>query len=182
MQSILKKCTIPVLLISCIFTAGAQALPHQDASPATALAQAPVIVTAPTRSSEDWNRLRELAHQEEINVWSSRNRHVRCFFSGATESFLFCEPRYPYEGSSEYRFDRADVDKVRLEQGGRNFRRTIGVSALAGVVTGAAATDGADRVLGALAGGLAGTLQASSSPGQLRCLHLGIWFTSVRAR
>ncbi len=31
MQSILKKCTIPVLLISCIFTAGAQALPHQDA-------------------------------------------------------------------------------------------------------------------------------------------------------
>ena len=139
MQSVLMNCTIPVLVISCIFTAGAQTLPRQDVSQPTTFAQTPVTVSAPTRSSEDWNRLRGLAHEEEINVWSSRNRHVRCLFSGATESFLFCEPRYPYEGSSEYRFDRADVDKVRLEQGGRNFRRTIGVSALAGVVTGAAA-------------------------------------------
>jgi hypothetical protein len=159
MRSASTNCTLPVLLMSCIFTAGAQSLPQQDVSQATPQAQSPVLVTAPTRSSEDWNRLRALAHQEEINVWASRNRHVRCLFSGATENYLFCEPLYSYRGGGEYRFDRADVEKVRLEQGERNFKRTIAVSAGVGAITMAAATNtsnGGDRLLGALAGGLAG--------------------------
>jgi len=157
MQSASMNCTISILLFSCVCTAGAQSLPDQSGSQATTPAPAPAIVTAPTRSSEDWNRLRELVHQEEINVWASHNRHVRCLFSGATEDFLFCEPRYPYGGRSEYRFDRADVDKVRLEQGERNFKGTIAVTAGAGAVTGAALPgNGTERIIGALAGGLAG--------------------------
>ncbi|WP_348262721.1 hypothetical protein P8935_23390 [Telmatobacter sp. DSM 110680] len=161
MRSASTNCTIPVLLMFYIFTAAAQSLPQQDVSQATPQAQSPASATAPTHSSEDWNRLRGLVHQEEINVWASRNRHVRCLFSGATENYLFCEPLYSYRGNGEFRFDRADVDKVRLEQGERNFKRTIAVSAGVGAVTMAAATNtsnGGDRLLGALAGGLAGSL------------------------
>jgi hypothetical protein len=161
MRSASTNCIIRVLLMSCTFTAGAQSLPHQDVAQATTQAQNPALVTAPARSSEDWNHLRELAHQEEINVWASRNRHIRCLFSGVTENYLFCESLYAYRGNSEFRFDRADVDKVRLEQGERNFKRTIAVSAVAGAITMAAATNtsnGGDRFLGALEGGLAGSL------------------------
>lgn len=174
MQCILRNCTIP-LLILCALTTRAQSLPHPDASQATDSAQAPVLLTAPTRSSDDWNRLRELAHQEEINVWASRNRHVRCLFSGATDDYLFCEPRYPYQGSGEYRFDRADVDKVRLEQGERNFKRTIELSALAGAGTGAAlpSSNSGDRVLGALAGGLAGAFAGIIIAGPVALLTPG---------
>ncbi len=149
---------VSILLISgCLITRG-QGLPASATPP-----QAPAVAATPNGTppsgSEDWNRLRGLVHEEEINVWASHNRHVRCLFTGATENLLFCEPRYPYQGSSEYRFDRADVDKVRLEQGERNFKRTIGVAALGGAITVAAATNtsnGGDRLLGALAGGLAG--------------------------
>ena len=161
MQATSKNYSIPCLLIFCAVAAGAQTLPHQDASQDATQAQTPAVIDGPSRSSEDWNRLGELTHQEEINVWASRNRQVHCLFTGATENFLFCEPRYPFQGGSEYRFDRADVDKVRLEQGERNFKRTIGLSALAGAVTGAALrgnSNSGDRVLGALAGGLGGTL------------------------
>lgn len=161
MRSALMNYTIPILLMSCTFTAGAQSLPQEDAAQATRQAQSSASATTPTRSSEDWNHLRNLAHQEEINVWASRNRHIRCLFSGATENYLFCEPLYPYQGNSEFRFDRADVEKVRLEQGERNFKRTIAVSAGVGAITMAAATNtsnGGDRFLGALAGGLAGSL------------------------
>ena len=176
MRSASMNCIIPVLLMSSIFTAGAQSLPHQDASQATTQAQSPALVTAPARSSEDWNHLRDLAHQEEINVWASRNRHVRCLFSGATENYLFCEPLYPYRGNSEFRFDRADVDKVRLEQGERNFKRTIAVSAAAGAITMAAASNtsnGGDRFLGALAGGLAGSLAGIIIAGPVALLTPG---------
>jgi hypothetical protein len=160
MRHVWTICEIIVLFILSAFAARGQSLPNEAGSQAITPAQTPATVTAPTGNNEDWNRLRELVHGEEINVWASRNRHVHCLFTTATEDFLFCDPRYPYQGSSEYRFNRADVDKVRLEQGDRNFKRTIEVSAAAGAITLAAAVDtrnSGDRVLGALAGGLAGT-------------------------
>ena len=167
---------IPLLFICCAVAAGAQALPPQDASPAMPDVQDPATVSTPHSANSDWNRLRELAHQEEINVWASRNRHVRCLFSGATEYFLFCEPLYSFQGNTELRFDRADVDKVRLEQGERNFKRAIGVSALVGAVTGAAlppSSNSGERALGALAGGLAGAFAGILIAGPVALLTPG---------
>jgi hypothetical protein len=140
-----------LMAISTINTS-AQFSPNDNASTPT---------PASTRSSEDWNRVRALTHDEEINVFASGNRHVRCLFARATDDYLLCEPAFSrwHSSGGEYRFDRADVDKIRLEQGEHNFRTTVGVMALVGTVGGAAATNtgnGGDRVIGGLAGGLAG--------------------------
>lgn len=151
-------CAILIALILMAFAAGGQTLPNPTAPRDNTSAQAPPpAIVAPSRSSDDWNRVRALAHDEEINVWSSRNRHVRCLFTGATDDFLFCEPKF---GSVEYRFNRADVDRIRLEQGEHHFKTTVGVAALAGVIAGAAlpsTNNGAGRVIGGLAGGLVGS-------------------------
>lgn len=142
----------------------AQSMPNDPSgSPANAAQTLPIIYEAPSRPAEDWNRVRNLAHDEEINVWASRNRHVRCLFTGATDDYLFCEPAYSrwHSTSGEYRFSRIDVDKIRLEQSDRNFRRAITTTTVAGVIAGAALTNtkyGGERVLGGLAGGLAGVM------------------------
>ena len=154
-------CAILIALILMAFAAGGQTLPNPTAPQDNASAQtsSPAII-APSRNNEDWNRVRALAHDEEINVWSSRNRHVRCLFTGATDDFLFCEPQFAYGGSGEYRFNRADVDKIRLEQGEHHFKTTVAVAAVAGIVAGAAlpgTKNSGDRVLGGLAGGLIGS-------------------------
>jgi hypothetical protein len=152
---------ILIALILMAFAAGGQTPPNQTSPQSQTPAQTPPAYITPARGNEDWNRVRDLVHDEEINVWSSHNRHVRCLFTGATDDFLFCEPRYAREGSGEYRFERADVDKIRLEQGNRNFKATLTVTTVAGVIAGAAlpnTSNGGERIIGGLAGGLAGTM------------------------
>jgi hypothetical protein len=150
---------VMILLIPMAFAAGRQS-PSQPASLPDAAARSVSDHEAPNRPSEDWDRVRTLAHDEEINVWASHNRHVRCLFTGATDDLLFCEPRYNPQDVGEYRFDRADVDKVRLEQGEQRFKTTVGVMALLGTIAGAALNPGknnvGERALGGLAGGLVG--------------------------
>lgn len=152
-------CAIPIALILMAFAAGGQTLPNPTAPRDNTSAQdPPPAVVVPSRNNDDWNRVRALAHDEEINVWSSRNRHVRCLFTGATDDFLFCEPKIGY-GGGEYRFNRADVDRIRLEQGEHHFKTTVAVAALTGVIAGAAlpsTNNSAGRVIGGLAGGLVG--------------------------
>jgi hypothetical protein len=154
-----------VFILMTPFGMQAQSAPNpQGSSPADSAQTPPVIYEAPARPTEDWNRVLNLVHDEEINVWASRNRHVRCLFTGATNEYLFCEPAYSRwhsTGSGEYRFNRADVDKIRLEQGERNFKAAIATTTVAGAITGAAVTStnyAGERVLGALAGGLAGVM------------------------
>jgi len=155
-------CTIFISLSLIPLAAKPQAAPtpQPDLRP-DAAQTSPLVDDTPTRPAEDWNRVRDLAHDEEINVWASHNRHVRCLFTDATEDHLFCEPRFPRQGSGEYHFDRTDVDKIRLEQGDRNFKATVGVGAAVGAITLAAATTtgkngGSERLIAGLAGGLAG--------------------------
>jgi len=134
----------------------------QSASEPQNVGQTSPVREIPNRPTEDWNRVRDLAHDEEINVWASRNRHVRCLFTGATDDYLFCEPASSawHNSGGEYRFSRADVDKVRLEQGEHHFKTTVGVMALLGTIAGAAVNpgknNGGERAIGALAGGLVG--------------------------
>jgi hypothetical protein len=116
-----------------------------------------------SRPREDWNRVRDLTHDEQISVWASQNRHVRCLFTGATDDDLFCEPAYSRWHSSrgEYRFSRIDVDKVRLEQSERNFKTTVIATGVVGAIAGGVLTKtkfGGERVLGSIGGGLVGTM------------------------
>lgn len=156
MRHIFINSAILIALMLTAFAAGAQVDPQDQ--PAAQTPAHPYLT--PSGSKGDWSRVRELSHDEEINVWSSHNRHTRCLFTGATDDFLFCEPVYARQGSGEYRFNRADVDKVRLEQGEHHFKTTIAVGTLAGVALGAAlpTSNSGERVVGGLAGGLAGFL------------------------
>ena len=157
-------CVSLLMLMTLGTLAQAQTIPSGEAAEHP-LAPQPAMpgTSAASDSKYDWNRVRELAHDEEINVWSSRNRHVRCLFTGATEDLLFCEPAYRHWNGSggAYRFNRVDVDKIRLEQGESKFRATVGTMATVGVVGGALATNtknGGERAVGAVAGGLAGLM------------------------
>jgi hypothetical protein len=148
--------TIAIVLIASTFNAQAQSSPQSTSSPSTPFQSAPAISV-----KESWNSVRELVHDEDIIVFASRNRRVHCLFSGATDDTLFCEPRHT--GKGEYRFNRADVDKIRLEEGEHNIRKTVALSAIAGIAIGAATAHGsgnesAIRVAGAAVGGLAGMM------------------------
>ena len=161
MRSVWSAFLLLVLMAGNI--AGAQSLPNGENSEPSSPVQVPPSDVAELNGKHDWNRVRGLAHDEEINVWASHNRHVRCLFTGATEDYLFCEPVYRHwnRGGGEYRFNRVDVDKVRLEESERNFRATVATMAVAGVIGGAVATDTkyrGMRAAGGLAGGLAGMI------------------------
>lgn len=111
-------------------------------------------------SSSDWNNVAGLAHDQPIVVHASGGRHLYCLFTGATETTLFCEPDLTFYQGGEYHFQRADVDKVRLDQIQRNRVVVIAASS-AGLAIFAAcrSTDGArglDGLIGAGVGGLAG--------------------------
>lgn len=160
MRHLLIFSVVMILLIVMAFAAGGQTPSQPAPLPDTTAALPAPDRESTSRPSEDWNRVRTLEHDEEINVWASHNRHVRCLFTGATDDLLFCEPRFSRQGMGEYRFDRGDVDKIRLEQGEQHFKATVGVMALLGTIAGAAVNpgknNGGERAIGGLAGGLAG--------------------------
>jgi hypothetical protein len=108
--------------------------------------------------------VQQLVNGQEIVVSTGGKRKTHCRFSGATTNLLFCEPSYVGQNGDEYKFERAEVETIRLDQWHRNAKLAIGTTAAAGFVWGA--VRGSDprsgynypRVVTGLAGGLAGAL------------------------
>ncbi len=126
--------------------------------PAAMRAQALPDNPQPARpDSSGWDRVQDLANGEEITV-ANGGAHVHpCRFTGATDSDLFCDSMF---SDRQYRFSRAEVERVRLEDKRRNMRILIGSFAVAGFIWGAAtpppAGSTAPRFLDGLAGAAAG--------------------------
>ena len=126
--------------------------------PASGLAQALPDNPAPSTSgSSDWNRVQDLANGEEISVARHGELSVPCRFNGATNDSLFCDSFY---SGREYRFDRADVDRIRSDDKRRNFVIVVGAFTVAGFIWGVATprNNGTARALDGFAGGAAGAL------------------------
>jgi hypothetical protein len=87
----------------------------------------------------DWTRVQDLANGQGITVARTGALSVPCRFTGATKDDLFCES--PLTGR-EYRFRRADVERVRMDNRRENLHILIGAFAAAGFVWGVASPPG----------------------------------------
>jgi hypothetical protein len=109
-----------------------------------------------------WDRVRDLAHYEEISVKTDRGRSFHCHFSGATTDYLFCEPTFDWFGGREgYQLNRAEVEDIRMDDQRRNFKIVVGSMAAAGFVTLAVCprnNNGTPWLLNGLAGSAVGAL------------------------
>lgn len=115
-------------------------------APLATLAQAPLnnpsTNTTPPAShgKSDWSRVLALAHGDEITVTLAKTGSLRCYFTGATQTELYCERRapsiVPFAGGQEYTFHRSDVVKVQRRHFSRNFKATVVASAAVGCALG----------------------------------------------
>jgi hypothetical protein len=109
----------------------------------------------------DWSRVRDLANGDKIDIAVGGRHAVPCLFGGATKDYLFCDSIF---SERNFRFDRAEVENVRMEQKKKNMNIVIGTMAAAGFAWGVAAPtsnevhNGSPRVLNGLAGAAIGTL------------------------
>jgi len=104
--------------------------------------------------SAGWNRVGDLARGEEITVSTPGDRSLHCLFAGATNQDLFCASPF---SERELRFNRADIEKIRMDQSRRNFWTIIGASAIGvGLWSGIGSLKSHDSQT-AVADGLAGT-------------------------
>lgn len=117
---------------------------------------------ANSSATGDWSRVGALVHDQPIFVSAAGGRRLRCLFAGATDASLFCDPPLYRQYDGEYHVDRADVEKVRLDQSRRNMKIAIWSCMLAGAALGAAdnhsVEQGAPRFVGGLAGAAVGAL------------------------
>ena len=90
----------------------------------------------PAAGKGDWNRVRDLARDEEITV-NARGESLHCLFNGATDDALWCQPYYAWGDGREWRIERSDVKSIRLVQAKRNMKLAVGSLAVAGFVWGA---------------------------------------------
>jgi hypothetical protein len=123
------------------FAAGAQGNPPGNPSLSESTSTQEVVAFAPGRTdTADWNRVRDLARDDEIAV-KARGESFRCLFDGATDQTLFCDPASSAWGAwgnaSEYRIQRAEVKSIRMVQYRRNMKFAIGSMAVAGFIWGA---------------------------------------------
>jgi hypothetical protein len=132
--------------------------------PAAGWAQALPNNPEPARSgAADWNRVEGLANGQPITVARQGEPSVRCQFTGATSDSLFCDSFYR---QTQYRFDRADVERVRSNDKRKNLTIMIGSLMAAGFIWGVATPPekGTPRLVtgfaGAAAGALVGTVVA----------------------
>ncbi len=108
------------------------------------LASSALLAQAPPRSQQTtdkgWSRVLELAQGDEITVKTARTGNLRCNFTGATDSELYCELRaaaaVPLIGGRKYAFARAEIIKVRRRHFNRNFKATVAASAGIGCALG----------------------------------------------
>jgi hypothetical protein len=103
----------------------------------------------------DWARVQDLANGEQITVARPGSFSVPCRFAGATKDDLFCDSLF---SGREYRFNRSEVARVRMDDKKRNMHILIGALAVAGLVWGVATPpgNGTPRALDGLAGAGAG--------------------------
>jgi hypothetical protein len=85
-------------------------------------------------ASSQWNRVRDLANGDEIEVRAFRAGTVHCRFAGATDDFLFCDRSYGWFTGQDYRMERSELLDVRISHETRNRRLLIGAAAVAGGV------------------------------------------------
>jgi hypothetical protein len=132
----------------------------------TALALLPAAAHAQDEANQQaaasWNRLAALDRGQEIVVKAAPGRTARCLFSGAIDTALFCEPYFQRPDGAEYRFDRAQVEQVRLNQMRRNMHIVIWSVTAAGFIWGVSdprlSTNGTPRFVTGLAGAGAGAM------------------------
>jgi hypothetical protein len=164
------------LLIAAMAFAQTAPQPQTPTQPAAILpaAPSPASPTSASSDAQDWANLQQLDHDQPIRISASGGRSASCLFTGATSSMLFCEPEYALRPGLEYRFSRADLQTVRLDQFHRNLRLAIIIPAVAGAAAGVilgsqrSSDNGCPPVLcpivigvaGAGAGALAGTVVA----------------------
>jgi hypothetical protein len=127
--------------------------------PATLAAQAlpdnpePAGSNSARTGSADWGRVQGLANGEAITVGRPGGPSVRCQFAGATSDSLFCDSFYTQR---QYRFNRAEVERVRSDDKRRNVRIVVGALTAAGFTWGVteppSSHDGIPRFLAGFAG------------------------------
>ena len=151
-----RFCIILIALASVSSAMHAQKLPD---SPKPAQSNSAGSSSAES-SSADWNRVADLAHDDQIIVSADGGRNVHCLFSGAIDSTLFCEPYLSRDDFAEYRFPRNEVETVRLNQQRRNQRIIFWSLTAAGFIWGvsgpSSSYNGTPRGLVGIAGGAAG--------------------------
>jgi hypothetical protein len=74
-----------------------------------------------------WTQVGDLARGDEIMVTRSGGPSIPCRFAGATNGELFCESLF---SEREMRFNRSDIEKVRMDQSRRDFWVIIGGGAV----------------------------------------------------
>lgn len=124
--------------------------------PAAATAQAlPDNPQPAATTAADWSRVQDLANGEDIMVARGAGFAVPCQFAGATKDYLFCDSIY---SRREYRFDRSQVQRIRMDDKRRNMHILIGGLAAVGFIWGVAAPtgDGNSRIVDSLVGAGAG--------------------------
>jgi hypothetical protein len=109
------------------------------------------------RESPGWAHVQNLAEGEQITVALPGGEPVHCVFTDATDDELFCNALYR---GREYRFTRAEIDRLRRDDRYRNTRIVIGAFTVTGLIWGAASppSDGTSRALAGLAGAGVGAL------------------------
>jgi len=130
--------------------------------------------------SAGWARVEDLPRGEQITVAGAGTYSLPCRFTGATDNDLFCDSMF---SGREFRFNRAEVERVRMDGKRRNMRILIGSFAAAGLIWGVAAppptgstaprfVDGlAGAGIGALAGWAVSVPAAFLIPGRLIYRH-----------
>jgi hypothetical protein len=124
--------------------------------PPAASAQALPDNPAP-HETQGWTRVQDLANGEQITVARPGGEPMPCIFAGATDDDLFCNSLYR---GREYRFNRAEIERVRRDDKYRNTRVVIGTFTVGGLIWGVAAppSNGTPRALVGLAGAAIGAL------------------------
>jgi hypothetical protein len=137
--------------------------------PAAAHAQAAPDYSAPDNSVSApppdpmWSWVERLVNGQPIVVKPTAGPSVHCRFAGATDAYLFCDPDNARYAASGYRFDRAQVDSVKISHPKVNWHpEVLTIAAGIGIVTGCAASSQGASDKTAAAGGLATALIAAA--------------------
>lgn len=110
-------------------------------------------------SSAGWTRVQDLARGEQIVVAAGGTYSVPCRFAGATDKELLCDSLF---SGREYRFNRTEVEHVRMDDKRRTLHILVASFAVAGLVWGVAnpapSGNSAPRFVDGLAGAGIGAL------------------------
>jgi hypothetical protein len=137
----------------------AQALPDNPKPTQTDSARTDSSRTGPA----DWARVQDLVNGEIITVARPGEPSLPCRFAGATNDFLFCDS---FSSQRQFRFTRAEVNRVRSEDKRRNVTIVVCAFTAAGFIWGTAAPrdpgSSVPRVLVGFAGAGLGALAGAA--------------------